>query len=52
MLEIASIFGMTEPTVARYSRLADQRDMALGAVLRLDRTAGEQTKQTSFKTKA
>jgi integrase len=52
VLEIASMFGMTEPTVARYSRLADQRDMALGAVLRLDRTAGEQTKQTSFKTKA
>jgi integrase len=53
VLEIASMFGMTEPTVARYSRLADQRDMALGAVVRLDRTAGErakeQTKQTSFK---
>jgi integrase len=52
VLEIASMFGMTEPTVARYSRLADQRDMALGAVHHLNRTAGEQTKQTSFKTKA
>src|SRR5215470_12547664 len=49
VLEIASMFGMTEPTVARYSRLADQRHMALGAVLRLDRTAEEQTKQTVFK---
>jgi integrase len=53
VLEIASMFGMTEPTVARYSRLADQRDMALGAVLRLDRTAGErlreQSKQTALK---
>jgi integrase len=52
VLEIASMYGMTEPTVARYSRLADQRDMALGAVVRLDRTAKEQTKaqtkQTSF----
>jgi integrase len=56
VLEIASMFGMTEPTVARYSRLADQRDMAMAAVHRLDRTAGErageQTKQTSFKTRA
>jgi integrase len=51
VLEIASMFGMTEPTVARYSRLADQRDMALGAVHHLNRTAGEQTKQTSFKSK-
>jgi integrase len=54
VLEIASMFGMTEPTVARYSRLADQRDMAMAAVYRLDRTAGErageQTKQTAFKT--
>jgi integrase len=49
VLEIASMFGMTEPTVARYSRLADQRDMALGAVVRLDRTAMEQTKQTAFR---
>jgi integrase len=49
VLEIASMFGMTEPTVARYSRLADQRDMALGAVVRLDRTAMEQTRQTSKK---
>ena len=56
VLEIASMFGMTEPTVARYSRLADQRDMAMAAVYRLDRTVGErtreQTKQTSFKTTA
>jgi len=51
VLEIASMYGMTEPTVSRYSRLADQRDMALGAVHHLNRTAKEQTKQTSFKTK-
>jgi hypothetical protein len=49
VLEIASMFGMTEPTVARYSRLADQRDMALGAVHHLNRTAIEQTKQTQKK---
>lgn len=51
VLEIASMYGMTEPTVARYSRLADQRDMALGAVYHLDRTAGEQTNQTPFKSR-
>jgi hypothetical protein len=44
-----AMFGMTEPTVARYSRLADRRDMAFGAVVRLDRTAVEQAKQAAFK---
>jgi integrase len=42
VLEISSIFGMSEPMVARYSRLADQRKMALAAVHRLDGTRGEQ----------
>jgi integrase len=51
VLEIASMFGMTEPTVARYSRLADQRDMALGAVVRLDRTAKEQKREQTQQTK-
>jgi hypothetical protein len=50
VLEIASMFGMPEPTVARYSRLADQRNMALGAVCHLDRTAKEQTKAQSKQT--
>lgn len=46
VLEIASMFGMSEPMVARYSRLADQRDMAIGAVVRLDRTSVERPQQT------
>jgi len=33
---------MSEPMVARYSRLADQGDMAMAAVHFLDRTSGEQ----------
>jgi len=42
VLQISSIFGMSEPMVARYSRLADQREMALAAVHRLDGTRVEQ----------
>lgn len=36
VLEIASMYGMSEPMVARYSRLADQAEMALAVVHRLD----------------
>ncbi len=40
-LQISSMFGMSEPMVARYSRLADQREMALAAVHHLDGTRRE-----------
>lgn len=40
-LEIASMYGMSEPMVARYSRFADQHELAIAAVHHLDRTAGE-----------
>lgn len=40
-LQIANMFGMSEPMVARYSRLEDQTEMALAAVHFLDRTAQE-----------
>jgi hypothetical protein len=40
-LQIASMYGMSVPMVSRYSRLADQSDMALAAVHFLDRTAQE-----------
>jgi integrase len=36
-LQIASMIGMSEPMVARYSRLADKTDLALAAVHLLDR---------------
>ena len=49
-LQIASMFGMSEPMVARYSRLADQTEMALAAVHYLDRTALERARQTKTKT--
>jgi integrase len=45
-LQIASMVGMSEPMVARYSRLADQRDLALAAVRLFDRTGREQKPQT------
>ena len=45
-LQIANIFGMSEKMVHRYSRLADQGEMAMAAVHVLDRTAGEQKHQT------
>jgi integrase len=36
VLQISSMFGMSEPMVARYSRLADQREMAMAAVHHID----------------
>lgn len=48
-LQIASMYGMSEPMVARYSRLADQTEMALAAVHFLDRTAAERLPQTKTK---
>lgn len=43
-LQICSMIGMSEPMVARYSRLADKIDMAVGAVHYLNtRTARELT---------
>lgn len=41
-LQISNVFGMSEAMVSRYSRLADQGDMAMAAVHFLDRTGGEQ----------
>lgn len=38
VLQISSMFGMSEPMVARYSRLADQREMAMAAVHHIDGT--------------
>jgi integrase len=49
VLQISSMFGMSEPMVARYSRLADQREMALAAVHRLDGTRIEQTSANKSK---
>jgi integrase len=46
VLQISSMFGMHESQVARYSRLADQREMAMAAVHFLD---GTQRKQVSAK---
>lgn len=43
-LEIANMIGMSAPMVTRYSRLADQRKMALAAVHHLNRTGGEQSR--------
>jgi integrase len=48
-LQIANMIGMSEPMVARYSRFADQREMALAAVHHLNTgTPGERkrTKET------
>lgn len=42
VLQISSMFGMSEPMVARYSRLADQREMAMAAVHHIDGTRREQ----------
>lgn len=41
VLQIASMVGMSEPMVARYSRLADQLDMAMAAVHHIDGTRRE-----------
>jgi integrase len=43
VLQISSMFGMSEPMVARYSRLADQREMAMAAVHHIDGTRRERT---------
>jgi integrase len=50
VLQIASMFGMSEPMVARYSRLADQTEMAMAAVHFLDRTAAERKSSADAKT--
>jgi integrase len=44
-LQIASMIGMSVPMVTRYSRLADQGEMAMAVVHMLDRTAGERKQQ-------
>lgn len=41
VLQISSMFGMSESMVARYSRLADQREMAMAAVHHIDGTRQE-----------
>ena len=46
-LEIASTIGMSLPMVMRYSRFADQTQMALAVVHKLDRSAGERRRCTS-----
>ena len=50
VLQISSMFGMSEPMVARYSRLADQREMAMAAVHHLDGTRQERTRAKHLKT--
>lgn len=40
-LQISNVYGMSPPMVGRYSRLADQGDMAMAAIHFLDRTGGE-----------
>jgi integrase len=52
VLQISSMFGMSEPMVARYSRLADQREMALAAVHHIDGTRRERTPAKHPKTEA
>jgi integrase len=51
-LQISNMIGMSEPMVARYSRLADQREMALAAVHHLNagaaQTEAEQPASKSF----
>jgi len=49
VLQISDMFGMSEPMVARYSRLADQRENALAAVHYLNGTRGERSPQTEKK---
>lgn len=50
-LQISNLYGMSEQMVARYSKLADQTDMALSAVATLDRVASqrEQIKVLQFR---
>lgn len=47
VLQICSMVGMSEPMVSRYSRLADQRDMALAAVHRLNVRTVEQRQRSA-----
>lgn len=49
VLQIADMVGMSEPMVARYSRLADQRENALAAVHHLDGTRREQARAKPLK---
>lgn len=50
VLQISSMFGMSEPMVARYSRLADQREMAMAAVHHIDGNRREQAQVKRLKT--
>jgi len=52
VLQISDIFGMSEPMVARYSRLADQRENAMAAVHILDRTRRERPLAKHSKTES
>jgi integrase len=45
VLQISSLFGMSEPMVARYSRFADQQEMAMAAVHHLDVTTRTRAEQ-------
>lgn len=47
VLQISSMFGMSEPMVARYSRLADQTEMAMAAVHHIDGTRQERAASKS-----
>lgn len=44
-LEISSLIGMSEPMVARYSRLANQKKMALASVERIENFRGNNIKR-------
>jgi integrase len=52
VLQISSMFGMSEPMVARYSRLADQREMAMATVHLLDGTRRERWPAKHSKTES
>lgn len=45
VMNICDMVGLSEPMVARYSRLADKTERALAAVHFLDRTSGERPTQ-------
>jgi integrase len=51
VLQISSMFGMSEPMVARYSRFADQQEMAMAAVHHLDGTRTERMERDRARTK-
>jgi len=46
VMNICDMVGLSEPMVARYSRLADKTERALAAVHFMERTPREQPKQT------